>query len=83
MRSLLALTQTVQANLAPQFGDPQAMVELRTRLALPMVNSIPQVIAHARGLADAESSDETVFIGEGKHNEFASPWSCWEYVPSL
>ena len=66
----------LEANMAPQFGDPQAMPDLRERVALPMINSIPHVVTHA---ISGDTSCDLIFNtsdGAPQH-----PWSCWEVVP--
>jgi len=60
----------VEANIAPQLGDPQAMADLREKLALPMINSLPRLVLHIAG-----GEIEQKAIG-GEHE-----WSKWDRVP--
>jgi len=62
----------LEANIAPQLGDAQAMEELKARIGLPMINSIPYVLQHA--IQSVEGSELIECDGA------PMPWSCWEPV---
>ena len=57
----------IEANLAPQLGDPQAMPDLREKLALPMINSLPSLVLQ---------------IANGSHGAVGNDheWSKWDHV---
>lgn len=63
----------LEANMAPQLGDPQAMDELKARIGLPMINSIPYVLKHA--IQSVEFSSDLI-----ECDGAPMPWSCWEPV---
>jgi len=59
----------LESNIAPQLGDPQAMEDLRAKLALPMINTIPKVVLGV--LMGGEY--ECIGLAE-------EPWSSWDLV---